>query len=548
MLFVQAKAEVPGPAALSNPSEFNVTLTPFASQAFATNIGLSDAGIGPLAIVVSSDGTVIASGGANRGWLYKFDATGGRAVAPFAMLDEAIFDLAYDKQGQLWAATGGGALLLLNPDSGAILARFGDSITQALAVDPASGLLYVSSGNGVETFDPVTHLFNHFSDLRVDDLAFSPQGVLWGTVWPNRGDIVTFDNQGRAQRVLTLDSKVDSIAFGAVGTQFEGLLFVSNNVDPTKSGGASLVAIDLATREHLEIATGGAHGETLTVMADGRILIAQTDQIDVLSPLIAPQIIASNPLNGDVIPLPLAVITVTFDHDMLATTATDPSSVLNPANFALFNSAGEEVPLLGLTYDAATRTASLRYDPIGADQFNLRVSTNLKSEQGLAIAQIYSSTFSTLLDISNQIAITFTDSRSDRGDGTVSYDVIVTNVGEDDLRAPVTLILDPAAYFQGTPGGGAVATSDGVWVIDLTPQLGTTGVLKAGESSHAQTVTVSILVSTSVRRSATGPMRCLIRTLRRLSRAKPARSHSPKKNTPIRSTLTIRTAVSSAMR
>ncbi len=414
-------------------------------------------------MVVNPDGTVIASGGANRGWLYRFDADGGRAVSPFAMLDEAIYDLAYDKQGQLWAATGGGALLLLNPDDGTILARFGDSITQAIALDPLSGLLYVSSGNGIETFDPVKHDFRHFSDVRVDDLAFSQQGVLWGTTWPNRGNIVSFDNNGRAQRQVSLDSKVDSIAFGAAGTEFAGLLFVSNNVDPTKLGGASLIAVDLATMQHTGIAIGGARGENLAIMADGRLLIAQTDHIDVLSPLLAPKIIASNPLDGDVVPTPLGVITITFDQDMLATSDTDPSSVLNPNNYALFSSNGDRVPLLGVTYDAATRTSFLRYDGIGSDQYNLRVSTNLKSEQGLAIAEIYSSTFSTLLDISAQIAIAFTDTRSDRADGSVSYDVVVLNQGPDDLRAPISLIIDPAAYFTGTLTGPA--GSFGKWRV-----------------------------------------------------------------------------------
>ncbi|WP_164753338.1 hypothetical protein, partial [Mesorhizobium sp. M7A.F.Ca.CA.001.05.1.1] len=134
-----------------------------------------------------------------------------------ATLDEPIFDLAFDAQGQLWATTGGGALLLLDAATGQVQARFGDSITQALAVDPATGKIYVSSGRGIEIFDPVKHTFTAFSSVRVDDLAFAPDGKLWGTTWPERGDVVTFDPKGRATKVLSFDSEVDSIAFGKAG-------------------------------------------------------------------------------------------------------------------------------------------------------------------------------------------------------------------------------------------------------------------------------------------------------------------------------------------
>ena len=102
----------------------------------------------------------------------------------WAELDDPIFNLAIDADGRLWATTGGGALLELDSFNGSVLGRHGDGITQAMAVDPATGFLYVSTGDGVATFDPTTSTFEQFSNVRVDDLQFSPTGELWGTSWP----------------------------------------------------------------------------------------------------------------------------------------------------------------------------------------------------------------------------------------------------------------------------------------------------------------------------------------------------------------------------
>ena len=67
--------------------------------------------------------------------------------------------MAFDAAGHLWATTGGGPLLELDAATGAILGQHGDSLTQTLAIDPASGMIYVSSGDGVEIFNPATAKF-----------------------------------------------------------------------------------------------------------------------------------------------------------------------------------------------------------------------------------------------------------------------------------------------------------------------------------------------------------------------------------------------------
>ncbi|MEY3475032.1 MAG: hypothetical protein RL087_1490, partial [Pseudomonadota bacterium] len=224
-LFTQAEQGIPA-LAPSQPSQFTQVLAPFVGARFGAGVTQSYADIGPMALMERPDGTFLVSGGYNRGALYEFDQDGGRVLAPLAQLSDPIFDLAYDANGGLWATTGGGALLELDPQTFAVLGRYGDGLTQSLAFDAAKGVFYVSSGDGIERFDPVARTFTHFSDVRVDDLAVAADGTLWGSRWPDRGEIVTFNSRGRAQVQLRLDAELDSIAFGKAGTQFAGLLFV----------------------------------------------------------------------------------------------------------------------------------------------------------------------------------------------------------------------------------------------------------------------------------------------------------------------------------
>jgi len=146
-LLVAAEQAVPAPAPLANASEFGTVISPFDAQAFATGIPQSEAGIGPLAMVETPDGGILASGGANRGSLWKFGHDGGAAGTPLTTLDEPIFNMAFDKQGELWATTGGGPLLLLNPNTGAIEASFGDSITSRRRSEFGAHLRFLRQGH-----------------------------------------------------------------------------------------------------------------------------------------------------------------------------------------------------------------------------------------------------------------------------------------------------------------------------------------------------------------------------------------------------------------
>ncbi|MFN4116303.1 MAG: hypothetical protein ACK4F7_07370, partial [Inhella sp.] len=155
----------------------------------------------------------------------------------------------------------------------------GDPLTHALAIEPVSGRIFVSSGNGVEIYDPRDGRWSDFSNLRVGDLAFGPDGRLWAVRWTGsevRGslpeatsDIVSFPMSGRlagrAELEYRLPGLVDSIAFGRAGTPLAGLLLASSNTAqrPVDARGlaaphtAAVWGIELATRRSLQLAQGG---------------------------------------------------------------------------------------------------------------------------------------------------------------------------------------------------------------------------------------------------------------------------------------------------
>src|SRR5262249_54861761 len=171
-------------------------------------------------------------------------------------------------------------------------------------------------GRGVESSRRAKTGPRHYSrdlDLRVGSLAFAADGTLWATTWPDRTQVVRFTDQARAEVMLTFDTPIDSLAFGLPGTTLHDLLFVTHNRGPNGSG---LTMGDAVTLRRVAGATGGSRGDNVLATSDGRLLVSQTAQVDVLNPLTPPAVAATNPAHQTVVALPLSLVTVTFDQDM----------------------------------------------------------------------------------------------------------------------------------------------------------------------------------------------------------------------------------------
>ena len=474
-LFTQAQQGVPAAPPASNASEFMTVLDPFQAQSFATGFAQSDGILGPMALAEEPDGSFLISGGASRNELFHVDANGGAIGAPLATLPYQIFALAFDQEGRLWATTGGGPLLQLDPTTGAIVNEFGEGITLALAVDPKTDQIYVATNNGVSIFDPTNDTFTQYSrdqNLRVSSLAFDSNGNLWAVTWPDASQVVEFNDVARAQVMLTFDSDIQSIAFGQQGTDLANLLFVSHDDAPNTPGGTvattptELTMVDVTTLQQVAVAQGGTRGFDVLATSDGRLLISQSHEVDVLEPVVPPSVVAVNPPPYSIAALPLAFIDVTFDQDMLAGAATNMSSVTDPANYTLVGQSTGAATIESVQYNPNTRTALLVVSGLVADSYTLTVGDSIQSANGLALLVPYVSKFTTVSDLSPYVSLTFTNTRSDRNTGTVSFDVTIENTSQFDLLAPLLLILDPAPGFTGTPQN-ATQSSSGSWLISL---------------------------------------------------------------------------------
>ncbi|MGB7378807.1 MAG: putative Ig domain-containing protein, partial [Rivularia sp. (in: cyanobacteria)] len=483
-LFIEArKAEIPTNLSDNNKPEFDKVLRPFTAESFVTNIQQSQGEVGAMAIAILDNGDVIASGGSNRGSLYRFDREGGGSSSPFAILEYPVFDLALDKDGFLWGVTGGASLIKLDPQTGEIIKEYGDSITTGLAINSSSGLIYVASGNGIEVFNPETEEFTHYSDIRVDNLAINPSDkTLWATTYPKRGNVISFDEDGKATLMVEYDSPIDSIAFGKPDSQLKDIIFVSDN-----SG--KLHMVDTASLESITIAEGGSRGEIVETTPDGKVLVAQSNQIDIFNPVLSPDVKAINPAPGSTVALPQGKISITFDTDMFEGDIHDANSVFNPNNYQLIDIAGNIINPLSVRYDNISRTALLEFNGIDAGEHKISILPSLESSAGLKMEDGYNAQFTAISNFSDLVEFKFDNPRSNRQNQTVSYDVTITNTSAIDLQLPLMLVLDPAQYFNGEVIGAIGENRDGAFLVDLQDSLDN-GTLKAGKSITNRTITV----------------------------------------------------------
>jgi large repetitive protein len=500
-VFAEAQAGIPNVTPPTRPSEFETVLRPFVGGLFADGFDISHAGIGPMAIAEAPDGSILVAGGANRGEVWRFSRDGGSAAEaqPWARFEEPIFNMAFDDDGRLWATTGGGALLRIDADTGTVAARYGSGITIALAVEPERGRIFVSTNAGVSVFDPLTGQFEQWSrdeNLRVGSLAFDNQGNLWAVTWPDRRQVVKFTAFRRAELMLQFDSDLDSIAFGRNGTYLEDLLFVSHNAGRIDSTGAAspeseLTMVDVATLKRIAVAQGGTRGDVVFTTSDGRVLISQSDQVDVLAPAVAPRVVTTSPADGGTLPLPLPFITVVFDQDMSVGDAAHPGSVLNLDNYKLVGDAVGAVTLQGLRYDAATRSVLLVTGALKPDRYTLTIEDSLQSVLGQRLSTDHVVRFDAINDLSALLDVQFGMTRYDRATGTLSYDVTLRNKGDVAVTLPAVMLLDPRDGYEGVPQGVQGRTDDGRWLIDLSANLPPGGRLLPGQATAGRTIAVA---------------------------------------------------------
>ncbi len=492
-LVTQAQQGIPSPAPTSNAPQFTTVIAPFSGRVFATGIGQSQPSIGPMALLPLPNGSVLISGGPARNELFLLGNTGGQAGTPVATFAEPIYDMALDANGDIWATTGGGPLYEINSQTYAIMGQWGDGLTQSLAIDSSTGLIYVSSGKGIEVFDPTTDTFSHFSDIRVGSLGFDNQDNLWAATWPqNTNQIIEFTgNPIKPKLMFTLDSDVDSIAFGQAGSQLAGLMFVSHT-DAALPGdaGSELTMIDLATLQQVAVATGGTRGDEIATSSDGRVFISQSNEVDELELVQPPHVASTNPPAQGVVALPLGTISITFDQNMFVGNASNPNSVLNPTNYSLVGANSGPVTFTSITYDAPSRTVTLTFDNLNADHYTLQVLTGVENTVGLPLAQTYSTDFTAVTDFSPYVNVVFSEGRANALAGTVTYNVTVTNETAYNLVVPLELSVDDLQPSDASVVGGTLNPQTGEWWLDLSGAV-PGNVLIPGGSTLTRTFTVS---------------------------------------------------------
>ena len=126
-----------------------------------------------------------------------------------------------------------------------------------------------------------------------------------------------------------------------------------------------------------------------------------------LNPIIAPSVIATNPPDKAVAVLPLGVISVTFDRDMLVAGTTDSRSVTNPQNYDLAGDPAHQVTIQQVLYDASSRTAFLILDGLTADHYTLTVKNTIHSVADVALTHDYTTGFTAVGDLAGLVSFTF---------------------------------------------------------------------------------------------------------------------------------------------
>ncbi len=479
-LFQEAAFGIPSQTSPTRPSEFPRVIRPLAAEGLVNVAGESGANIGALAMAVAPNGNVLLSGGSGRDQLFVFDPVVGQSSLrrlPGYSASSPIYDLVFDAAGQLWASTGGQGLLQIDPTNGTVLGQFGAGVALGLAAIPGETAIYVSTTAGISRFDTATRKFRPFSNVRVDSMAVAPDGTLYGTAWPTGGQILRFDFRGRAEQIATVDGNAESIAFGPTGSLLEGALLVGHEAD-----GKISVVDPLAQRQTIIAMGGNGRVEGIQPIGNGRFLATQGEQVDVFFAVAAPRVIETRIAEGT------NRAELVFDVGLLRNAA-NPAGGDNPANYSLRNrETGESVNIGSVQYNPAARTANLLFETLPPAEYELTVDAVVESEQGIPIGgEGFTTTFRVFEDVSISTRLDYSNTRLNRADGTLLFDVVVSNTADFDISGPIQVVFGGLAdstvvFFDES---GAPAGMNGYQI------LGDQTVLAAGARSDTHTITIA---------------------------------------------------------
>ncbi len=459
-------------------------IRPLAAERLATIPGDSGASIGSLAMAVSPDGeSVFISGGMGRNTLYRMPLVGGDEPIRLAVLSSPIYEMVFDTAGQLWASTGGEGLLQIDPNTGAVLDSVGAGVSLGLAQIPGEAAIYVATTGGIQRFDTAERTFRPFSDTRADSLAVAHDGTLYGTAWPTGEQVIRYDFRGRAEIVAEIEGGAESISMGEAGSLQEGLLLVGHEADGRVS------VLDPNSQQLATIASSGfGRVEGIESLSQGRFLVTQGEQIDLFFAVAAPQVIDVQILEGN------NRANLVFDVALTSGDGTNPTSGDNPANYSIRNTATNELVSIGaVQYDEVTRTSQLLFETLPPAEYELSVNSRVESEQGIPMGGLgFSTTFRVFEDVSLSVGVDFGRTRLNRAEGTVLFDLIVTNNADFDVAGPINVVFADFVPFETEHAetvvyfgdGGVPAEEDGIQIM-------TDGTTLAARTSQTVTLTVA---------------------------------------------------------
>ena len=231
---------------------------------------------GPIGIAFPDTGGVLVSDYPGNVRLFPHDADGqsatwfppGQNYGSFnafglAKLDGAVY-MAQQSQGRLVQLNDDGTL------NHVVVSGLG--FAEGVVADPAGDRLFVSTGAGIMTVDPVAQTASLFVNVQADGLLLSADG---GTLFAAQNDNHVKGYDTTTGEVVFDAGRLSGVPDGLVeGTrQLAGNLFINTN-----SG--TIVQVNEATLTQTVVASGGSRGDFAAIDPnDGSALFTQTDRI-----------------------------------------------------------------------------------------------------------------------------------------------------------------------------------------------------------------------------------------------------------------------------